>query len=1088
MAKLGKNNRLKAFLRAFLLGVMVLYLLILPVSAWEFDNYKDYDPVEKIITISEWELFTPDYVIAELKLLTPQYNPVSIGEDVKVAEINLISHVDYDNALSDIDFFKVIGLKKLDKDYKIKYSIPKLEDVEVLDSNCYYIKSINGSDIQTCDYFTKIEKEYIDYWHEFDDFKLLKGEYKLGIFTDVDKGDYIEWIPKDWFGIDIYEWASYEATELKYVATSSTSASVNSLGGQEGVAYNWTANFTGAVQIVQGYLAAEPVASDQYRSMGLFSGNTEPTTQVGVWSDIQHLTAVGYYNWTFPDNDSNVEDGTNYWLVFNNTGGAIAGYFRWGEDISGGKNYYVTDWATWTPFDSTVTHINLKIYGADLIPVSVGTSLSFPVEGYNISTLEQTFIVNSSASNLDLGNTTLYIYQSDGDMYCRQEWANKSETCGALSTGIYSFSNALNDGNWNTEQDSYGDWFMNYTKPNGALNTSVWEVKDGDARVNVSLPSSCWSNNPLQFRVEYGVVCGGKCSRWSCYGGGWNSLRELSALVPYEEAMNWETPIHQETNSSYNSLNQTTFNYIFTEAGDYLWNALTLDSTGAYSDWDANRTISLEKLTEDGESYSPSTTEGSTEYFELNISTLNFQVSSAILTYNHTNYTGSYIDLGSYDYKLSRTLNIPTTNTEINNSFFWNIRLSDNSGHLSTEHNQTVYSFNIDNCTVYNYTLFNLTMYDEDLQNQLDGNADNTTIKFEFQLKSLDNSITLYNYSKSFNHINPARVCHGEFFSNNSYRLDGVIEYSSLRRFTEFYNFQNFTVTNSTLTHINLYDLNSSKGQGFRIVYKDENFVEMIDAILDIQRKYIGEGVFKTVEMSKTSNEGFGVGHLIPHDVIYNIIIKKNGQILATFENILAECQNPALQTCQINLNSYGSSTLPTDFVNTEGVDFTLTYNTTTKEIKSIFTTTNSIPSTMSLNVTLYDTLGTTAVCNDQLYSAGGQLTCSIPSSFGNATVIAKVLKDDSEIGRAMIKVKQSPSDLYGSNLILLAMIIFLTFVGFGATSDNPMVMGIFMVLGSIVLIGLNFIYSPSILGVGATILWFIVSIVIVLIKGSNRT
>jgi hypothetical protein len=72
--------------------------------------------------------------------------------------------------------------------------------------------------------------------------------------------------------------------------------------------------------------------------------------------------------------------------------------------------------------------------------------------------------------------------------------------------------------------------------------------------------------------------------------------------------------------------------------------------------------------------------------------------------------------------------------------------------------------------------------------------------------------------------------------------------------------------------------------------------------------------------------------------------------------------------------------------------------------------------------------------------------------------------------------------------LIFLALIIFLVLIGIGASSDNPMVMGIMIILGSIVMVGLNLIYSPSLFGVGATILWFIICIVLALIKGANRT
>ncbi len=67
-------------------------------------------------------------------------------------------------------------------------------------------------------------------------------------------------------------------------------------------------------------------------------------------------------------------------------------------------------------------------------------------------------------------------------------------------------------------------------------------------------------------------------------------------------------------------------------------------------------------------------------------------------------------------------------------------------------------------------------------------------------------------------------------------------------------------------------------------------------------------------------------------------------------------------------------------------------------------------------------------------------------------------------------------------------MIIFLIIAGIGASSDNPMLMGIMLIIGSVILVALNVVYSPSFIGVGATILWFIIALVLILIKGGSRS
>jgi len=489
-------------------------------------------------------------------------------------------------------------------------------------------------------------------------------------------------------------------------------------------------------------------------------------------------------------------------------------------------------------------------------------------------------------------------------------------------------------------------------------------------------------------------------------------------------------------------------------------------------------------LIENSQNYSLSTTEGAVENFSINLTVgSGNRVTTANLVYNGTAYSATV----SGSTILLRTLTIPDVTTSTYKNFYWSINLDDGSQVNTTFKQQYVNVFGIDDCSVYANQLFNITMYDEDSQTLLSGGAENTSIKLSFTISSTNN-VPLLNYSKSFAYTNPARVCLQNALNTTMLRLDGLFEYSSTGRFTEYYNFQNYNLNNATSNvKISLYDLNSSKGQEFKITYKDSNFVPVSGAIMQIQRKYVDEGVFKTTEIPKTGTEGYTIGHLIRNDAIYNIIILKDGIVLATFTDIVADCQNPLLSSCAINLNSFGSSVLPASFSTVDDITFTLTFNRTTREVKSIYSIISGVTSTVLLNVTLFDSLGMTEVCSDSLVSSGGQLTCTVPASFGNSTITAKLYKDGLLIGQGIISLAENPSNLYGSNLIFLALLVLVVILGIGASSDSPMIMGLIMAIGLIILITMNLVYSPSFFGVGATVLWFIVSIVLVLIKGSNR-
>ena len=76
--------------------------------------------------------------------------------------------------------------------------------------------------------------------------------------------------------------------------------------------------------------------------------------------------------------------------------------------------------------------------------------------------------------------------------------------------------------------------------------------------------------------------------------------------------------------------------------------------------------------------------------------------------------------------------------------------------------------------------------------------------------------------------------------------------------------------------------------------------------------------------------------------------------------------------------------------------------------------------------------------------------------------------------------------DIYGGSWIFIALFCIIFIVGI-AISDNPMIYGFSLILGFGMLIMMNIVYSPSIIGVGATILYLVIGIIIIMMKGSER-
>ena len=140
------------------------------------------------------------------------------------------------------------------------------------------------------------------------------------------------------------------------------------------------------------------------------------------------------------------------------------------------------------------------------------------------------------------------------------------------------------------------------------------------------------------------------------------------------------------------------------------------------------------------------------------------------------------------------------------------------------------------------------------------------------------------------------------------YTLYVITEYDTDDHVHEFNYIQNMILdfSSNVPRDIKLYDLLDSQSQSFLITFKDNVFLPVDGAIIEIMRFYTDQGQYISVEDALTNEQGQTIGHFVEEDALYSFIIKKEGVILATFDDTLALC--PELP-CQINLNQFESIT-----------------------------------------------------------------------------------------------------------------------------------------------------------------------------------
>lgn len=212
--------------------------------------------------------------------------------------------------------------------------------------------------------------------------------------------------------------------------------------------------------------------------------------------------------------------------------------------------------------NSTGYGYNATTYNETQTVITANTSLTLNTYSWQIKCddLSRTYTNSSEVRTVTILEPDMQLQFSG--VYCYQETANETSTCGGVASGSYewnatweashpiSYAYDGNDGSWAEVNGSIiGAFFVNYTKPSTITSHSrnyvpnkgsYWRVSDTyQSWVNLSLPDPCWAQSPLQFRVISDGV--NDDVYWDCWQGyEWLNLRTntITSLI-VEEAMYW---------------------------------------------------------------------------------------------------------------------------------------------------------------------------------------------------------------------------------------------------------------------------------------------------------------------------------------------------------------------------------------------------------------------------------------------------------------------------------------------------------------------------------------------------------------------
>lgn len=491
----------------------------------------------------------------------------------------------------------------------------------------------------------------------------------------------------------------------------------------------------------------------------------------------------------------------------------------------------------------------------------------------------------------------------------------------------------------------------------------------------------------------------------------------------------------------------------------------------------------IEKLLDN---FTATAIEGDSERFELIINdSTNFNP-SVNLTYNATNYVASLVDVTGDNKTYRVSIVLPNiAGASETKSFNWTVSGTVRSNYDTYRYetnSHTITTFDIDNCTVNGHVILNFTMEDEETRSSTaSGISNSSSIETDVTLTSLKDSSVYWNYSITESNNNLTICVPTSSLDDKSFRMDVVTKYSADDHVVEYNYIDNFTLINTTVQHITLYDLATVDSTSFLVEYKDQFFLPIEDAVVDVWRYYVGDGEFLSVEHGKTNEDGETVLHLVTEDVIYRFYVRKNGELLYTSPDYNVVCPSAP---CEINLKESIDDLDHPDFSQYKNLLYDPPeINTTSREVTFTFITIDGSVATIGMNVTLSDAYMNLTVCTDTTTSSGGTLSCTVPSIYTNSTFYVEVWKDGEFVFFDFVNLLPE-QEQRGTLLILSAG--FVSTLALLAYSSGIFVV-IFTIIGVIFASALMIFSGGSIFGIGSAVMGIIVAGGILIWKLAGR-
>jgi hypothetical protein len=342
--------------------------------------------------------------------------------------------------------------------------------------------------------------------------------------------------------------------------------------------------------------------------------------------------------------------------------------------------------------------------------------------------------------------------------------------------------------------------------------------------------------------------------------------------------------------------------------------------------------------------------------------------------YNNTNRSNNIsATVGSTSNQYAVNVKVPAVTSDTNIDYFWKVHVqAKEKNYTFFQNGQQITSFWLfDNCTSALTPTATLRIFNEN--NPTSPLVANVETNIQYWVGS---PLNYKDYLANLNGSSTYNLCllpNGQNISANVY-----LKYTTIGGFTHRYILKNYSFSNIT-QNLDMYNWDTTTGaSNLKITVRDPaTFNVLPNVVAKLQRLYVSENVWRTVQMDSTGDLGLLFYNVIEETTDYRLIFSNyDNQILKTSDNLKFICD---ANICDI---TYTLDRLSTETTSPD-LNVNISYNNATKTISAFFDDPLGLTSNVRLYVTKETGAGSTELCNTNVSASTGTLQCFIGTQTG---------------------------------------------------------------------------------------------------------